>query len=280
MKFLILFISLLAMTTAAFGQNGDAQKLYDAEKAFEKLAAEKSVKAAFIEYLAADGVVFQPDSMNGRKFWESRPISSADLRWNPNFVDVSSNGAIGYTTGNSAYRPLGKDDPNAVYGEYFSIWERQLDGNYRVILDIGISHAKPETMETAWKSPADSGKELNTQRSSAADSTTHFYEIAAQKGLEKAYKTFAADDIRILRENQMPILGKSAALAQAKKEKGIIVFPKRSVFFGAADLAYVSNTYTLTKPDKKVENGNFVQIWKLRGGKWQIVADVFTQTVK
>jgi len=59
-----------------------------------------------------------------------------------------------------------------------------------------------------------------------------------------------------------------------------INYSKRSAFFNAAELAYIYNTYILTRADKTTEKGNFVQIWKLRGGKWQIVPDIFSDTGK
>jgi hypothetical protein len=252
------------------------QKLYDTEKAFERAAGEKGVRPAFIEFLAPDGIMFRPNPVNGREFWKNRAETPAQLLWNPTFVDVSSNGAMGYTTGNSIFRPKGKDDPNAFYGEYATVWQRQLDGSYLAALDLGISHDKPATVETAWKSPSDSGKELNEKKSSAADASTTFFETAGKQGLGKAYKIYLAEDARLLREGKMPILGKQAALAEFKNDKTKILFAKRSVFVGAADMAYVSNSYAVNdQSGKQTEKGNFLQIWKLRGGKWQIVLDVF-----
>jgi hypothetical protein len=74
----------------------------------------------------------------------------------------------------------------------------------------------------------------------------------------------------------MPIIGKQNALNEFKNNKSIVNFAKRSVFVGAADMAYISNTYTTTdKNGKTLEKGNFLQVWKLRNNKWQIVFDVF-----
>jgi hypothetical protein len=92
----------------------------------------------------------------------------------------------------------------------------------------------------------------------------------------KAYKNFFADDVRILRDGKMPLIGKQAALGEIKNNKGATNFAKRSVFVGAADMAYISNTYTvLDKSGKQIEKGSFLQVWKLRNNKWQIVFDVF-----
>jgi hypothetical protein len=274
MKKLLISAIIIFTFTNIFAQN-NLQKVYDTEKAFEKSAAEKGINEAFIEFLAPDGLVFVPDRTNGREFWKNRPKSAAALFWNPTFVDVSSNSVMAYTTGNSIYKPKGKDDTNAIYGEYATVWQRQPNGNYLAVLDLGISHDQANN-ETKWISPIDSGKELNEKKYSAADYSTAFFEAAAKQGLSKAYKTFLANDARLLREGKMPIIGKENALKEFKNDKSKIVFTKRSFFVGAADMAYISNTYTATdKNDKPIEKGNFLQVWKLRGNRWEIVLDAF-----
>ena len=157
-----------------------------------------------------------------------------------------------------------------------TVWQRQPNGNYLAVIDLGISHDKPATIETKWTSPSDTGKELNEKKFSAADSSTAFFEMSAKQGLSKAYKTYLATDARLLREGKQPILGKQNALNEFKKDKSKVNFAKRSMFVNAADMAYMNNTYTVTDKDgKQTETGNFLQIWKLRGNKWQIVFDMF-----
>ncbi|MGI8883487.1 MAG: hypothetical protein ACR2IA_04490 [Pyrinomonadaceae bacterium] len=277
----IIFLLLLTFIAAnVYAQtNADLQKIYDTEKAFERVAAEKGLNQSFVEFSAPDGICFFPGyPVNCREYFKAQSASPAFLTWNPTFIDISSNGALGYSIGNSVFRPKGKDTADAIYGQYLSIWQRQPDGNFRAVLDTGISHAKPDKLETDWKSSADTGKELNAGKSSAADNVNSFFETATRGGLNKAYKIYAAEDVRALRENQFPITGKSNLLAETKKDKSTVSFAKRSVFFGAADMAYITNSYALTKKDNTTEKGNFVQVWKLRGGKWLLVMDVFVPT--
>jgi ketosteroid isomerase-like protein len=272
-KILLLLIIMLSFTNI-FAQN-EAQKIFDTEKAFERAVAEKGINQGFIDFLAPDGLVFVPNATNGREFWKNRPKSPASLTWNPTFIDVSSNGALAYSTGNGIYRPKGKDDTAASYSEYATIWQRQPDGSYLAALDMGISHEQPNT-ETKWTSPSDSGKELNEKKYSAADASTVFFETVTKQGLNTAYKAFLADDARLLREGKMPIVGKQNALNELKNDRSKIFFTKRSFFVGAADMAYISNSYTVRDRDGKTTGtGNFLQVWKLRGEKWQIVFDVF-----
>lgn len=78
MKMLVSFVLLLSSAVVFSGQNA-AQKIYETEKAFEKLVAEKGINAGFIEYLTSDGIMFFPEAANGREKWKARPASPAVL---------------------------------------------------------------------------------------------------------------------------------------------------------------------------------------------------------
>jgi ketosteroid isomerase-like protein len=275
MKIAVLLFALF-MTANVFGQdNKDLQMLAETEKSFARFAAEKDTKSAFLEFAAPDGILFQPNAVNAKTYWNARGASKGLLSWQPSFADISSNGMLGWTTGPWEFRPKGKDDNPVAFGEFVTLWQKQPDGKFRFVLDIGISHEKAQVEGIDWKSPNAAGRESNEQKSSAGETANAFFQTANNQEAYKAYKTYAADDIRVLREGKMPILGRDDFLSDLKKNKMNVVFAKRSVFFGAADLAYITNTYILTKADKSTEKGNFMQIWKLRGGKWQIVLDIF-----
>ncbi|KAK0039415.1 nuclear transport factor 2 family protein [Biomphalaria pfeifferi] len=115
----------------------------------------------------------------------------------------------------------------------------------------------------------------NEQSGYAGDTASAFFETLTKQGIQKAYKNYAAEDIRVLREGKMPFVGKTAWLGELKKDKSKVTIKKRTSFFGAADFAYTTNAYSAVKPDKTTENGNFVQVWKLKNGKWQIAFDIF-----
>jgi len=257
-----------------FAQN-PAQKIYETERAFEKMVAEKGIRAGFIEYLTADAVMFMPDVVNGRDTWKARPESPAVLTWNPILIDVSSNGIMAFSIGNSVYRTQGKDDPTGYHGHYISVWTRQPNNDYRVSLDTGINHDKPAATSRDWKIPPGSGVEKNERRISAADSATGFYQTIESGDSGKALKQYFAEDVVVMREGLEPIFGKKAAIEHLLKEKGAFKFAKIKSFMESADMAYVHGPYSVTdKTGKTTERGNYVQIWKLRNEKWLTVADV------
>ena len=258
-----------------------AQKIYETERAFEKMVTEKGINAGFVEYLSPAGIMFMPDAVNGRQTWKARPLSPASLSWNPIKIDVSSNGVLAYSIGNSMFRPKGKEDPDIFYGHYISIWMRQPNGEYRAALDTGINHDKPDLIPTEWKPEIISNKGPSEAKSSAGDHSAAFYIAVDNQGAASAYNSYLANDAIVMRDGLQPFFGRSAAVAHLKKEKGRTVLARRKSFIEAGDLAYVNSTYKLGDPSgAERERGNFVQVWKLIDGKWKIVADVYIPVSK
>lgn len=275
-KFFLVVIGLLCAANVLAQRAENLEKIVAAEKSFAEAVETKGIKTAFIEFLADDGVMFNPNQINGRELWRSRPESPALLSWYPVFVDVSSNGALGYTTGPGEFRPKGKSDTIVYYSEYATVWRRQPDGSYKAALDVGISHGKPANADTNWTSPKNVEKVADENKPIAANAMSAFFDTATTRGLSRAYKTFAAEDVRFLREGKFPITGKTNALAEITN-KSKITFGKQMTLQSAGDLGYAVTTYEMKNGDKITEKGNVVQIWKLLGGRWQVVLDVFAQ---
>jgi ketosteroid isomerase-like protein len=65
------------------------------------------------------------------------------LTWKPIGADVSSSGDLGYTYGTYEFRSKdASGKPSVSHGKYTSIWKRQKDGSWKVVLDMG--NASPE----------------------------------------------------------------------------------------------------------------------------------------
>lgn len=257
----------------------DLKELVNTEKAFARTAAETGTKAAFLKFLADDGVVFNPDRANGKEVWSARKESPALLSWYPSFADISSSGSIGYTTGPWEYRPKGKGDLPVAFGHFVTLWQKQPNGQFRAVLDIGVTHEKPAVPEPEFN-PVRAAASSSDTSSYAGDAAARFFETVSGSGAPKAYREFAAADIRLLRDKKMPVVGKKSVLKEIGNQKGKLSISKRMSFYGSGDLAYATNTYILNKPDGTAEKGNFVQIWKLIDKRWQIVLDIFLESQK
>lgn len=263
-------VSFFAVSVPA---QSDLQRLAETEIAFAGFASKNGMKSAFLEFLSDTAFVFSPDQRLGKEFWRSQPESKNIFIWRPEIVDIAGNGAIGYTTGPWELRPEGAEGV-AEFGQFATVWQRQKDDSYKVVLDIGVTAPKAEIPMSGWKSPQYAGKSLSTDPFYVADVAAGFFELMGSGKIESAYKEFAANDIRLLRQGQLPIIGKAAALESVRSIKGKFEINRRMAFMGTNDLAYAHNKYRITGGKKK-ESGNFLQVWRFLDNKWQIVLDVF-----
>lgn len=274
MRFLWVVSVIVLFLSPARGQE-NAKAIFDTEKAFERAVAEKGINKAFIEFMSPDGVMFMPLAVNAREAWSKRPESNASLTWKPLIIEVSANGAIGYSIGNSEYRANGKNDPNVLYGHYLSVWSRQPNGEYRAVVDAGIKHPKPTVVAEVWRPKAVSSANSSPASFSAGDGAVAFFSAAEKMGVAKAYGAHLADDSILMREGSEPFRGRKAAVSFLEKEKKNIRFARRKSFIEAGDLAYVYSTYSVhDKTGSQIGEGNYVQVWKLISGKWKIVAEI------
>jgi ketosteroid isomerase-like protein len=118
--------------------------LFDLEARFAKDVLERGGKA-FADWFAEDGVALgngeQP--LIGRVAimksanWTAK---SYQLTWTPTDATMGPSGDIGYTWGH--FEGQSKDangNPVSVSGRYITIWRKQPDGNWKVVLDAGAN---------------------------------------------------------------------------------------------------------------------------------------------
>ena len=70
--------------------------MVEAERNFFQTGQEKGTRAAFLEFLADDSIVFRPGPLNGKEVWSKRAETGLDLVWEPTFAAISRSGDFGY----------------------------------------------------------------------------------------------------------------------------------------------------------------------------------------
>lgn len=117
--------------------------LMDADRAFAQATAASGAEG-WTAFFAADGVMFRPggtvvgtDSIRAVvTTWFADDTFA--LTWDPSHAEVSAAGDLGYTYGR--YRSTGTDGQGnevASTGSYVTVWRKQEDGSWKVMLDIG-----------------------------------------------------------------------------------------------------------------------------------------------
>lgn len=287
---LALACSIACLCAVVLAQKGDARRadrlaVVEAERAFARAAAEKGTREAFLEFLADDGVIFQPGPVNGKRFWRERPPRKGLLSWEPVYADVSRAGDMGYTTGPWEFRPGGADDKPVAFGQYFTIWRRQADGTWKVALDRGTSNPQPTSTAAPLRFPDDTRGAFKSQALDAAAGRALMLKLEAELaraasagGIERAFRRYLADDARLFRENSFPAVGKHPALAALASRRGTLTWqPTFADLSRSADLGYTYGTYqfrTESAADKP-ERGNYVRVWKREAAeRWRVVIDI------
>lgn len=274
-----IWFSMLLFFMLAFGINAQKQsrqtalaEVAAAENSFADRAFEGGTRTAFLEFAADNAVVFNLKAENAKEVWAKRETNASLLAWRPAWVGVSAAGNLGYTTGSWAFSRSKAEHPIG-WGEYFTIWKKQPDGVWKFLLDLGIQHGQAEVVANIWKSP-----EVPTKSSFKKDSADvwmklekSFSESAAKNGAIKTYKKFASDQIRLLREGNMPFQGKSNVLAQISDT------PIKTTILGgeaSGDMAFAYGEYEITTTERKTEKGFYARVWKRESKNWRICADV------
>jgi ketosteroid isomerase-like protein len=126
------------------------KELRSLEAAMAASAAEKGADG-YMSFYAEDAVELPYGSpiLLGKETIGKRMTFLNDknnrLTWSPVHVDVSESGDLGYTFGNYEFRSIRKDGkPSVEYGKYTTIWKRQKDGHWKVVLDMGNSSPEPK----------------------------------------------------------------------------------------------------------------------------------------
>lgn len=257
--------------------------LVQMEHDFARAAAEKGTRDAFLEFLADDGILFQPGPVNGKKWWTERAPRKGLLSWTPIFADVAPSGDLGYTTGPWEFRPNGPDDKPAAFGQYFTIWKMQSDLRWKAVLDRGVSSEKPLSAKIVQfpLNDEESTRRLKTDyaagRAELLKLEKEFSDRSASKGAVTAFESYLAEDVRLLRENSSLLTSKAASLVFVSGSAGKLSWePVFADIAESADFGYTYGTFELKSRDVVVERGSYVRVWKKRSRSWQVVLDVMS----
>lgn len=251
----------------------------DAERAFARAAAQRGIRAAFLEFLDDDAIGFQPVLGNAREAYRASPEPpdplATKLVWEPRTGEIAASGDLGWLTG--PYRVIpGGDGSRTRYGCYFSVWRRVADGPWRVLIDVGITTAEACAFAAAGFVPsADKEARFSGPAASARESLRAAdVEVArdAQKvGAATALAKVLNARVRVHRSGHQPVVGRGAAAKWLRANATSLSFtPLDGDSAGSGDLGYTYGRYT-----HGAETGYYVRVWhRTAAGAWTLVADI------
>ncbi|MGI8432870.1 MAG: nuclear transport factor 2 family protein [Chthoniobacterales bacterium] len=245
---------------------GDASSLAAAENAFAQESVAHGMRTAFLHALSDDGIVFLPGPQNGKKAWTAAKESTAELAWHPALAVVAASGELGYTTGPWTYKKKGESAPG-LFGQFVSVW-RQEEGKWKLLFDLGAEN--PQPAESAAPLQTVDLPAPNDGESGATPEEFFERERSYREGLPGSFSAMAADDVRLLRDGKIPVLGEKGAAELLAKSKGPATFgdPKGGLS-RRGDLAYAWGEY------HGASDGYYLHIWRRNAaGTWQLALDL------
>jgi len=118
-----------------------------ADRAFAQATKERGVDG-WVSFFADSGVMVAPGhNIVGRA--AIRELMAAELgdtthllTWHPTGAEASSSGDLGYTVGRWERTARIKDSTATLRGTYVTVWRKQGDGTWKVVLDVGNADPK------------------------------------------------------------------------------------------------------------------------------------------
>jgi ketosteroid isomerase-like protein len=146
---LVLFVLIATLSFAAKQKSAKGSDLLFQLEADFAADVARHGHDAFLTYFAEDGVEVvdgggfdTKDAMRKQPPWPD----GTSLTWTPAKAEMAASGDLGYTYGNYVYTVKNKEGKLvANHGKYTSIWKKQKDGQWKVILDMGNSSPAPKS---------------------------------------------------------------------------------------------------------------------------------------
>ncbi|MBA2259919.1 MAG: DUF4440 domain-containing protein [Acidobacteria bacterium] len=208
-------VSAVLITAVVSGQDETTpalEALAETERAFAKAATEQGIRDAFLEFFADDAVALVPEPAS----WKARlragpavPFGEHELLWEPRVGDVAASGELGWLTGPSTFTNK-KDRREPQYGNYLSVWRKQADGSWKVLLDIGTDAPDLVTFPEGFHRYAFGPRYVGKEPKAAATASLLERDRALNARLAKeepsvVYQAFLARNARFHRQGSRPV---------------------------------------------------------------------------
>ena len=261
------------------------QQMIDTERAFAARALVVGWKQAFLEYFADDAVGFAEGAAGLAKEQIAKrpdPPKDVQLLWEPRLGDISASGELGYLTGPVRTIVPSRNKGQPTHSNYFSIWKRQRDGSFKVVMDVGVDTPSAVPYAAGFTRPQYAGRfsrdyDEDTPPLGVADGVLN---SALRSNQARGYRGLLAAGARLFRPNTLPIVGERNIARWAASQPAYALSDTRySEAARSGDLGYTWGTYAMPTAKGRQE-GFYIRVWvRDRSGQWKLAADVLQPQV-
>ena len=265
-----------SILSASAADENALRSLVEAEKSFAATSVERGIRESFLQFFAENSIIFAPEPKNGKKFYTYYEDKGRRLNWRPIFATISSSAELGVTTGPWEMGKSKTEPAPIAFGDFLSVWRKQLDNSWKVIVDVGVDHGKPGELprEPQLLPPArPPAADVDLSQRALAAAEAKIAEMLRENA-GAAILAAASDDIRVLRQNALPAVGRAAGTVLAADNSRTTCKTMDGGMSAAADLAYRYGSYS-SERGKSTEHGHYLTIWRTDpNGDWRILVDL------
>jgi ketosteroid isomerase-like protein len=255
---------------------GALKEMADTERAFAQRAQEVGAKQAFLDFFADTAVGFETGQpAPARDGIRKQPDPPKDVKilfwWEPRYGDIAASGDLGWLTGPVRSARPDRNNGTVQHGSYASIWKRQPDGTFKVVIDIGIDPTAEVPFAPGFtRAPLENrftGGEIAPLAEASLIAADRSLNVAARTSLVDAYAAALAPAGRIHRNGRLPMQGRDDAVAWLKRQPPLSdAEPLYAETAASADLGYTWGSYA---------GGHYVRVWvRDASGFWKVALDV------
>ncbi|HEX8152747.1 MAG TPA: hypothetical protein VF698_06475 [Thermoanaerobaculia bacterium] len=243
-----------------------AEPLAAAERAFAQTSVDEGQRAAWIRYFADEGIEFAPGPVKAKERAAGRPAQTkpfpATLYWEPVYGAIARSGELGFNTGPWRFRD-NKGERADAFGYFFSVWKKQADDSWKVVLDLG---ARPKVDGDPMGQPFVAGAFGVGHAARTDDLLALDRQIHGVDGLTASLH----DRAWVLRDG-MDVMRSAGAARANLTAAPLELTPLGGDVVMSGDLGYTYGEYT-----RGTEKGHYAHVW-IRDeatGTWKIALDV------
>jgi ketosteroid isomerase-like protein len=259
-----------------------------AEAAFAARNLDNGQQAAFLEFLADDGVLFRPEAIRGREWLATYESATGRLERVPLATAASCDGRLALGTGRWTYANAAGGE--LAGGHYLTVWRQDHEGRWRIALDHRIDHSVGATAQAPlaaaiaalWPTepPRTCDERAGSKDFSKADAALD--KAIGKRGLPAALERASASGALVYRDDAPPtLLTKPGPADDARFGRGSKTRPAGTIVEPSADVAvsYGIIAAPATGDRAAPVEAVYVRVWNRTARRWRLAIDFETPLV-
>jgi ketosteroid isomerase-like protein len=259
------------------------EQMIDAERRFAARALEVGWRGAVLEYFAPAVVGFDGGAV-GLAWTQiedgAEPQDGHQLIWEPRYGDVAGSGELGYLTGPARSILPSRDGGRPRHLNYLTIWKRQRDGSFKVVMDAGIPTPSAVSYAPGFTRAPSANRftgdyDETTPPLGTADGLLN---AGLRTNQARAYRPILSPSARLHRPNLAPMVGERRIQQWLTSQPAFVTADSRYAEAArSGDLGYTWGTYAV-RARGSARQGSYVRVWvRERDGQWKIAVDVLPE---